>query len=140
MNTFARDGLRLHYPTDWRVDDEPAEGGWTATFQSPGTAFLVLRMDASLPTCEDVLDATLEALRAEYKDVDVEPALETMAGEMAVGYDVEFSSLDVPTACWARSFYGPGGTVLLFAQVADVDAEAYEPALRAISESLRAED
>lgn len=136
MNEFTRDGLRLLYPDRWKVELEPADDGWTATVQSPGTAFLVLRLDAGLPTCEEVIDAALEALRAEYKDVEAEPALETIAGELAVGHDLDFISLDVPTACWTRSFYGPGGTVLMLSQVSDLDAEAYEPALEAMRASL----
>jgi len=136
MTVFARDGLRLAYPENWKLDDDPAEGGWTVTFQSPGTAFLLLRLDHGLPTCEELIDETLAALRAEYKDLDAEPALEPIAGEIAVGHDIEFVSLDVPSTCWTRSFYGPAGTVLMLGQVAEVDAETYEGVLEALRVSL----
>lgn len=136
MNEFSRDGLRLKYPTNWKVDFEPAEGGWTVTLQSPGTAFLLMRMDSSLPTCEEVVDATLEALRADYKDLEVHPALEPIAGEMAVGHDIEFTIMDIPTECSTRSFYGPSGTVLIMAQVSSLDDEQYIPVMEAMRASL----
>ncbi|MGL4550486.1 MAG: hypothetical protein ACRC33_04810 [Gemmataceae bacterium] len=136
MSEFTRDGLRLAYPEGWKLDLEPAEGGWTVTLQSPGTAFLVVRMDASLPTAEEVADAAVEALRAEYKDVDARPALGPVAGDMAVGHDIEFTSLDVPAECWTRSFYGPGGTVLAMGQVSTIDADEYGPVLEAIRASM----
>jgi hypothetical protein len=140
MKTFARDGLRLVYPENWQLDDDRAEGGWTITVQSPGTAFVLLRQDNALPTCEDMVDEALAALRAEYKDLHAEPMLESLAGELAVGHDIEFVSLDVPTTCWTRSFYGPGGTVLMLGQVASVDADDYEQVLEAVRVSLQVEE
>jgi hypothetical protein len=139
MTEFTRDGLRLMYPEGWKPDVEAAEGGWTLTIQSPGTAFLVMRMDSSLPTCEEVVDATLEALKAEYKDLDARATLETIAGDMAVGHDIEFTSMDVPTECWTRSFYGPAGTVLVMGQVSGLDVEEYGPVLEAIRGSISVE-
>ena len=87
-----------------------------------------------------MLAAVLEALRAEYRDLEVEPALETIAGEVAVGDDIEFQSLDVPTAAWTRSFDGPAGTVLVLCQVSDMDREENEPLLRAVTSGMRSEE
>ena len=140
MNEFARDGLRLFYPENWKLDDDQAEGGWTITVQSPGTAFLMLRLDGGLPTCEEMVDEALTALKAEYKDLHAEPALEAIAGELSVGHDIEFVSFDIPTSCFTRSFYGPTGTVLMLGQVASVDAEEYEPVLEALRIALQVEE
>jgi hypothetical protein len=140
MKEFARDGLRLRYPENWNLDDDQAEGGWTVTVQSPGTAFLMLRMDGALPTCEEMVDEALTALRGEYKDLQAEPAMEAIAGELSVGHDIEFVSFDIPTSCFTRSFYGPAGTVLMLGQVASVDAEEYEPVLEALRIALQVEE
>jgi hypothetical protein len=140
MKEFVRDGLRLRYPENWHLDDERSESGWTITVQSPGTAFLMLRLDTALPTCEEMVDEALTALRAEYKDLQAEPAMEAIAGELSVGHDIEFVSFDIPTSCWTRSFYGPAGTVLMLGQVASLDAEQYEPVLEAFRSALEMEE
>lgn len=140
MKHFNEDGLTFEYPAEWKVDLDRASDGWTATLQSPGTAFAVVRLDRSLPEPEAMLGATLEALQAEYPDVEAEPALETISGDLAAGHDIDFFSMDLPTACWTRSFYGAAGTVLVLCQVSDLDREVYEPALRALTRSMRTEE
>ena len=123
MKRYDRDGLSFPYPDGWRVEEEDSPDGWTVTVQSPSTAFAVVRLDQSLPEPEQMMEAAMEAMRAEYRDLEVEPALETVAGEVATGNDIEFLSLDVPTTCLLRSFHGQAGTVLVLCQVSDMDRE-----------------
>ena len=66
--------------------------------------------------------------------------LDALHGEMAIGHDMEFFSLDMVNTCWTRSFYGVGGTVFLLCQTTGADAEDYEPALRGIGASMRQEE
>ncbi|MBY0229090.1 MAG: hypothetical protein K2W96_07425 [Gemmataceae bacterium] len=140
MKRIERDGLSFPVPEDWKFDDERAADGWTLTLQSAGTAFAVVRLDRNLPDPEEMIEAAMEALRAEYRDLEEEPALETIAGDMAHGTDLEFLSLDVPTTCWLRGFHGPAGTVLVMCQVSDLDRVENEPALRAITSGMRTEE
>src|SRR4029079_3299976 len=77
MNTFTRDGISFHYPANWQVDAEDAEdGGWTVVVTSPETAFVLvsLRPDARDPA--DLADQTLDALEADYKELDAENRVE----------------------------------------------------------------
>jgi len=89
-----------------------------------------------MPSAEDVAQITLEALQSEYPNLEADPAVETLAGQMAVGHDIHFFSFDLTNTCWTRSFDSPDGTVLLLCQVSDIDADD-EPVLRAICKSLR---
>ena len=136
---FSRDGLAFRYPADWRLELEEADDGWTVTLQSPGTAFAVVRLDRNLPDPRDVVHATLETLRADYPELEAEAAIDMLAGEMAVGHDIEFFPLDAPTRCWTRSFHGEAGTVLVLCQVSTLDPEEHEGRLQAFCASLRAE-
>jgi hypothetical protein len=140
MKTFTRDGLVFQYPDGWKEDFEPSEDGWTLTLQGPGSAFAVVRLDQTLPEPGEMLEAALAAWRSEYRDVEVEPAMESIAGDLAAGHEVEFLSMDLPVLCWTRSFFGPAGTVLVLCQVGDTDREESEPALRAITATMRVED
>ncbi len=139
MKDFYEDGLSFSYPEDWKLERDSDAEGWTVTLQSPGTAFAMIRLDQEMPMTEDVASTALEALKDDYPALEARPAIDMLAGEMAIGHDVEFFSLDMATTCWTRSFYGAAGTVLVMCQVSDIDQETYEPALRGICASLRSE-
>ena len=135
---FEREGISFRYPETWRLEREQSEGGWTVLLQSPGTAFLTLTCDESMPAPEEMAEAALEALREDYDTLEAEEAVESLAGQMAVGHDIQFISLDLTNSCWTRSFYSDAGTVLVLCQANDLELEDYGPVLRAVCASLRA--
>jgi hypothetical protein len=137
MSRFNEDGISFSYPDNWRLEREENADGWTVSLQSPGTAFLVCRLDRSLPTPEHVLETTLKAMRSDYPELEAEPTIDMLGGEMALGHDMNFFSLDVSNSCWTRSLYSEAGTLLLLWQVSDIEEEVYEPVLRAVCASLR---
>jgi hypothetical protein len=140
MKQFNEDGLSFSYPDDWRIEHERADNGWTVTLQSPGAAFAMVQLDRDLPDPRQMAHEALETLKADYPTLEADAALETVAGEMAVGHDMEFFSLDMVNTCWTRSFYGLAGTVFVLCQATGADEEDYEPALRGIVASLRSEE
>jgi hypothetical protein len=137
---FQEDGISVAYPDDWTLEREEADNGWTVAVQSPGTAFLSVTCDGDRPAPEEVAATVLEALRSDYPGLEARPAVETLAGQMAVGHDVEFFSLDLTNTCWTRSFHSDVGTVLVLCQTSDLELEEYEPVLRAICASLKVEE
>ncbi|MFO0964491.1 MAG: hypothetical protein U0793_02730 [Gemmataceae bacterium] len=137
---FERDGIRFQYPENWSLETGDAESGWTVSLQSPDTAFLMLTYDESMPEPEEMARTALEALQGEYKDLEAEDALETVAAQPAVGHDIRFFSFDLTNTCVVRSFYSGAGTVLLLWQLNDLESETNEPVLRAICASLRVEE
>lgn len=139
IQSFERDGIRFRYPGNWSVesaDGEPGEGGWTVSVQSPETAFLLvsLRPDADDPA--QLADQTLETLRGEYQELDSENAVETLAGVLAIGHDIDFLTVDTPITCRTRCLNTPAGPLLVMAQTSEYDRERNDPVLRAISASL----
>ena len=140
LRTFAEDGLAFDYPADWKVDREESGDGWAVTLQSPGAAFAVVRLERGMPDAVEVVETTLATLKAEYPALEATSAIEAIAGEMAVGHDIEFFSLDIANLAWTRCFFGPAGTVLLLCQCSDVDDAGYEAALHAVTGSMRIEE
>ena len=138
--TFERDGIRCHYPENWQRDEQESEAGWTVSLQSPNTAFLLIAYDDSMPDREEMAQTALDALKADYADLEAEECFESIAGQPAFGYDVRFFSLDLTNTCVVRSFYSGQGTVLLLWQLSDLDMESAEPVLRAICASLQVEE
>jgi hypothetical protein len=141
MNTFERDGISFHYPANWRGEAEDSEdGGWAVTLTSPETAFALisLRPDARDPA--DLVDQTLDALQQEYKQLDVENCLESIAGQPALGHDIDFLTLDAAITCRTRAVESPMGPLLTMCQVSEYDREKHDPVLRAIVASIKFED
>jgi hypothetical protein len=136
---FSADGVSFRCPDGWKMEREDAEEGWTVTLQSPGTAFALIRLDRNMPDTADVAQTTLEALRADYPDLEAETFVDMLAGEMATGHEVHFFSLDLSVTCWTRSLYAGAGTLLVLCQVSDMEEAEYEPLLRAVCASLRVE-
>jgi hypothetical protein len=133
---YQADGVSLRYPDNWQLDREESEDGWTLLLQSPGTAFLTLTCDRSGATVEEIAAAALDALQADYPALEAQPQVDSLAGQMAVGHDIQFFSLDLTNTCWTRSFYGADGVLLMLCQTNDLELEQYEPVLRAICASL----
>ena len=136
---FREGGVSFRYPENWRLEREESETGWTVSLQSPQTTFVVVSCDGSMPSAEDVAQITLEALQSEYPGLEADPAVDTLAGQMAVGHDIRFFSFDLTNTCWTRSLYAGAGTLLLLCQSNDLELEEYEPVMRAICSSLEVE-
>src|SRR5947199_10833856 len=124
IQSFERDGVRFQYPGNWTVettDGEPGGGGWAVTVQSPETAFLLvgLRPDAADPA--QLADQTLAAIQGEYQELDTENAVETLAGVVAVGHDIDFLTVDTPITCRTRCLETPAGPLLVMAQTSEYD-------------------
>jgi hypothetical protein len=140
MAQFDNGGIRFQYPENWRLEREDNADGWTVSVQSPQTAFMVLTVDAELPTTDAMLAAALEAMKADYPDLEAEDCVDAVAGLPAVGHNIRFISLDLTNTCWTRSFYSPAGTVLILCQCNDLENELHEQVLRAMCASLQVDD
>lgn len=137
---FDRSGVRFSYPTNWALDVEDNGDGWTATVQSEQTAFVLvaLRPDADSPS--ELANEALEVFQAEYKELDAEPVVESLAGRPAVGHDIDFLTLDTATSCRTRCIDTPSGSLLVMTQVGEYDRERNEPVLAAVLASLAVEE
>jgi hypothetical protein len=140
MNEFSRDGIVFRYPTNWSLEvDEATDGSWTVSLTSPATAFVLvsLRPDAREPA--DLADQTLQALKSDYQELDAENRVETIGGQMAIGHDIDFLTLDTAITCRTRCVESLGGPLLILTQVSEYDREQHDPVLRAIVASFQFE-
>jgi hypothetical protein len=140
MNEFDRDGVHFRYPDNWRVEAEEGEGGWTITLTSPQTAFAILSLRPDARDPADLADQTLDALKAEYQELDAENAVETLAGEVAIGHDIDFMTLDTAISCRTRCLDTPAGPLLVMCQTSEYDKAQNDPVLRAILASIRVDE
>jgi hypothetical protein len=140
VKQFNEDGVSFRYPDNWTLEHDQGDGGWTASLQSKETAFLVVTLDRGMPEPEQMAQTALDALRSEYPTLEADAAVDLLAGEMAVGHDIQFFSLDLSNTGWTRSLYCGAGTLLVYWQANDLELPATESVLRAITESLKVEE
>ena len=134
-------GVRFAYPSDWALEESDEGEAATVEVQAPGgLAFALVRSDETGPDPAGVADEVLEAMREEYPNLDALPAMETIAGHHATGYDVEFFSLDFTNGATIRSFRTPERTVLVFGQWSDIGDENLPDLVRSVSSSLEETD
>jgi len=137
---FDDSGIRFLYPENWLVERQDSDEGWAVSVQSPETAFLLISVNEEMPSTEEMLAATLEAMKGEYQDLEFEDQIESIAGQPAVGHDIHFTSLDLTNTCWTRSFYSAAGTVLVLCQCSDLESDTNARVLRAICASMEIDD
>jgi hypothetical protein len=140
MAQFDESGIRFQYPENWQLEREEYETGWTVSVQSPDTAFLLITVNAEGPEPEQMAETVLEAMRADYPDLEADEHIDTLAGQPAFGHEMHFTSLDLTNTCWTRSLYTPEGTALVMWQANDLEMETNEPVLRAICASLEVDE
>ncbi len=140
MNPFQRDGISFTHPANWRVEADDSDGGWAVTVSSPDTAFVIVSLQPEARDPADLADQTLESLKADYQELDAENRVETIAGRMAIGHDIDFLTLDTPITCRTRCLETPAGPLLVLTQVSEYDRDANDPVLRAVVASLRVDE
>jgi hypothetical protein len=134
---FREGSLSFTYPDNWALEREDSDDGWTVSLQSPDTAFVTVSLERDHPDVDYMAGEALNALREVYPELEADEAREFLAGQMAVGHDVDFFSLDLTNTCWTRCFATPDGTVLVLCQVTDFELPLHGPVLKAICASLR---
>lgn len=137
---FQRAGIGFQYPSHWTTETDETDDGWTVSVQSPETAFLLVSLRGDAAGASEMADLTLEALRGDYQEIDAEEAVDTLAGQPAIGHNIDFMTVDTPVTCWTRCVESPAGVVLVMYQTSEFDRERNEPLLRAICQSFRIDD
>ena len=133
-------GIRFLFPENWRLDQSRHRGGVTISVQSPATGFWSITLESRRVEPQAAADAALKALQDEYSVLDFEEVNEEIGSRVAVGFDVNFLSLDLSNTTWIRAFRGPNCTALLLYQTSDLELESMEPVLRAIRTGLEFAD
>lgn len=135
--TYEDHGIRFTYPSDWELEVTDHGEVMTVAVQDPGgLGFALITTDDSRPDPADVAEAALEAMREEYPDLDVVPAMETINEHCATGHDVEFFALDMTNSATIRCFRTSRHTVLAFGQWSDLGEDILPDLIRGVFHSI----
>lgn len=130
-------GISFQYPTNWELDINAEGAVATIAIHAPkGPAFAIITVDATKPDPAEIAGQALDTMREEYPELDSTPAIETIAGQHAVGHDIEFFTLDMINNCEIRCFRTANRTVLVFVQWSDIEGDQAGLVLSAVRSSI----
>lgn len=101
MRKFESPELSFYYPENWQlfVNDGDEHSGEEetneVTLQSPQSAQLTIALYEKFEDTDDLLQRTLEALKAEYEDLEIDEATTNIGDAELKGYDATFFYLDL---------------------------------------------
>jgi hypothetical protein len=75
-------------------------------------------------------------MREEYRELDAEPAAETIGGRGLTGFDLNFYCLDLTNTAQVRTLTAPAAIYLLLCQAEDRDWDELAPVFAAITTSF----
>jgi hypothetical protein len=137
---FTRSGVRFEYPSNWKLETEVSDEGWTASVYSSATAFLMVSFHPDEDDPAHLADGALNVMKESYPDLESDMSVETLAGVPAVGHDVEFFALDLTNTCWIRGFAVGTGCVLVMCQCTDEELPGNGMILYGIRASITIEE
>ena len=134
---FRRFGLSFDHPDNWMVDTEDAEGRFaTVTVYSPGGGFWSVSGHAPGGDPGELAAAVVSEMREEYRELDAEPAAETIGGHSLTGFDLNFYCLDLTNTAHVRTLATPEAIYLILCQAEDREWEELAPVFAAIMTSF----
>jgi len=134
---FHRDEVQFDYPDNWTVEaDSSPEAGLQVSVSAPDGAFWSLSRQPAGSDPVPLADATVTQLRADYPDLESEPATETVFGQRLTGADINFSCLDLTNTAAFRCLELPTACYVIFCQAEDRDWQQLHHVFKAMTASL----
>jgi len=136
---FDRFGLAFDHPENWTVDTDDSEGRFAAvTVYSPDGAFWSVSGHAPGGDPAELAAAVVAQMRAEYRELDSEPAEDAVLGRPLAGFDLNFYCLDLTNTAQVRTLSTPTAIYLFLCQADDREWDRVSPVFAAITTSFLA--
>jgi hypothetical protein len=120
LANFERIGVRFHYPDNWELDGHALlAGDREVTVYSPGGAYWTLSIYPREAKPKEILSDIVDAMKAEYENLDFEPLDDPQNGYENHGYEFNFYYLDLTSTAVARVFTGVWANYVIFYQAED---------------------
>ncbi|HEV3416920.1 MAG TPA: hypothetical protein VG056_08915 [Pirellulales bacterium] len=132
---FDRLGVHFQYPENWTLEAANEADVEEVTVYGPGGTFWSLTIHERGDP-EELMDVVVDAMRAEYDELDAEAINDSIAAQALAGYDLNFYCLDLTNTAQIRAFSRGAKTYLLIWQAEDRDFDLVLPVFRAITTSL----
>ncbi|MBM4005597.1 MAG: hypothetical protein FJ295_20300 [Planctomycetes bacterium] len=140
-NQYDNLGLKFLFPENWTIAEELASG-WprSVTLLTPDGGFWVAQLHSD-GNPHDLTMQALKAMRDEYKQLESDPVLESIAGRDIHGFDMRFYCLDLLVGSAVRGVSlgrHDRWTLLVMYQAEDREFDRLQPVFEAIFSNLLA--
>lgn len=140
MKRFESPDLNFLYPANWTViadaDDADGEAPDEVTLQSPNSAQLTIAIYQPFDDTEDLQRRAVDALKAEYEDLEIEEAKEEIRELTLSGVNLSFFYLDLLVISEIRVVERAEDKLLLMIQSESRELEENRDVFQAIIYSL----
>ncbi len=137
---FDKMGIAFQYPENWTLDEADALAGRrSVTVNSPGGGFWSVAVHPATADPASLAQGVVQAMKDEYKEVEVEEARDTLVGHELAGYDMSFYYLDFVNSAQIRALRLKETTYTFFCQAEDREFDKLVMVFRAITASLLGE-
>jgi hypothetical protein len=135
-------GFRFRHPADWTVEEGQPGEEFTVSVRPPGemTAFWSVTVLRERPPPQLTLRTILRAFEEEYSELDSYPVEERIAGQTALGRDLEFFCLERTNSAFIRVLRMRAFTLVILAQATDVELDECREPFGLMSGSLECEE
>jgi hypothetical protein len=133
---FQKPGMSFYYPENWVLDEDEVSGDQAVTVYSPGGGFWSVAIHTGSADPVDLADSALEAMKKEYKDLEIEEVSETIAGRKMIGYDLNFFLFDFTNTAQIRTLKCNKSTYTILCQAEDKEFEQIQQVFLAMTVSL----
>lgn len=138
--TYNQSGVSFAYPENWTLEeDSDDDASMSVTVMSPNTAFWNLIVYKETLDLANVVGQAVDALKAEYPELETTEAIDEVAGEPLTGIDANFFYLDLTSTCRIRARHVGETTYLILSQSEDRELERVDAVFGAITQSLLSE-
>jgi hypothetical protein len=137
---FDKMGIAFQYPENWTLDEADAVAGCrSVTVSSPGGAFWSVAIHPATADPASLAQGVVDAMKDEYKEVEVDEVHDTLVGHELAGYDMSFYYLDFVNSAQIRSLRVKQKTYTIFCQAEDREFQKLAMVFRALTASLLGE-
>lgn len=134
---FEKLGISFQYPDNWSLDEEDALAGRNSvTVYSPGGGFWSVSIHPHWADPAQLASAAVDAMREEYRELEVEETREEVAGRQMVGFDLSFYYLDLTNTARVRCLGGEQAAYSIFCQAEDREFRQIQMVFQAMTTSL----
>lgn len=136
-SVFDKLGIQFQYPENWTLDEDAAlEGCQSVTVLSPNGAFWTAARHPRSAEPVALTKAAVEAIREEYKEIEVDDVCETVGGHELKGHDLSFYYLDLTNTACVRAIRGDDATYTVFFQAEDREFTQIQDIFQAMTVSF----
>lgn len=133
---YDSNGLHFQYPENWTLTESQSEDSIEINLESPKGSIWSLNVFNAPDDPQKIADGLLDAMKAEYEDLEFEPATETVMDNEFVGFDLSFFCYDFLVTSKIRCMVRAQQTIAILTEAENREFEELSMVFNAITMSM----